>query len=137
MALVANWHFYVKNSDAAMGKVNFYSLSNLAQLISVLCIYNTMCHCFIKGNHLMLWRNVNWVQFRLAFALLNLLDTVHVSFCKTVIGAPLDGMQGPHPALRYLNHELKKKAQKCVWRDKEQVHSDCKLELSLVLVKPF
>lgn len=49
----------------------------------------------------------------LALVLLKLLDTVLVSFCKTVIAAPLDIMQRPHSALGDLNLDLKQRKKVC------------------------
>ncbi len=114
----------------------FTAQLSAVQLICVLCVYGTVCHCFITGNHLIAWRTVNWVALRLALALLKILDTVLVSFCKTVIGAPLDIMQGHNSALGHLNLDLKpNRHKKSVQRSEEQVHSDCELVSLLVLVK--
>lgn len=82
------------------GAVCELSLS-AARLICVLCIYNTVCPCFITTR--LAWRAVGWV----ALASLKLPDRALGSFCKTVIGALQDNMQGPPSALGHVDLDLK------------------------------
>lgn len=99
----------VKNVNAVV-----YELSlSAVPLICVLCIYNTVCPCFVTGNH-----SIGMEDRKLSsFHSLKLPDRTLASFCKTVIGALLDNMQGPHSALGHVNLDRNKiDTEKCAER---------------------